>query len=320
MNVLVTGGSGFVGSFLTETLVQKGYRVTCLVRHTSDLGYIRHLDIEFLYADLCDRDAYGAELGRFDYIYHAAGITKAGSEKEYFHANAEGTESLIRAASESCPGVKRFLLVSSLAAAGPSLDGDPLTEEAEPHPVSAYGRSKLQGEKAVLAYRDRVPITIVRPPAVYGPRDRDFFLIFQAVRHGIFPYWGRCFYSLIHVEDLVKGLILCAEQNRAEGKTYYLADRRIYSNDDILAGLSAALGKKAFRLRLPRSILPIVAALTKKKRKKGIINPDKIQEIRYSNWTCNPLRAEKDLGFSTTMPLEQGLRNTAEWYRKEKWL
>ncbi len=320
MNVLLTGASGFVGGFLAESLVRKGHHVTCLLRKTSDPGCIQHLALRFLYADLCDRDAYEAELGRFDYIFHVAGVTKAVSEAEFFHANAEGAGILARAAAESCSGLRRFLLVSSLAAAGPSLDGTPLTEEAEPHPVSAYGRSKLEGEKAVLKYRDRMPITIVRPPAVYGPRDKDFFVIFKAVRYGIFPYWGRCSYSLIHVKDLVEGLIRCAEHARAEGKTYYLADNRIYSNDDILAGISAALGRKAFRLRLPRSVLPVVAALTKKKRKKGIINPDKIQEIRYANWTCSPHRAERDLGFLTTISFKEGSKNTADWYRKEKWL
>ena len=320
MNVLVTGATGFIGSFLTEALIRKGYAVTCLVRKTSDLRWIRRLNLRLLCADLCDRDAYATELRTFDYIYHVAGLTKADSEDSFFQANAEYTRVLIAAAAEGGSRLKRFLFVSSLAAAGPSLDGSPLREEADSHPVSAYGRSKLEGEKAVMAYRDRVAITIVRPPAVYGPRDADFFLVFRAVQNGIFPYWGKCTYSLIYVEDLVKGIILSAENDEAAGNTYYLTDSIVYTNDDLLAALSVALERKAFRLRLPRAILPVLAAVIQKIRKKGIINPDKIQEIRYANWTCSPEKALRDLGFRTDMPLGQGLKRTADWYRKEKWL
>ena len=320
MNALVTGATGFVGSFLTEALVRKGYAVTCLVRKTSDLRWIRHFNVRFLSADLFDRDAYAAELRTFDYIFHVAGLTKADSADSFFQVNAEYTRVLIAAAAEAGPRLKRFLFVSSLAAAGPSLDGRPLSEEADSHPVSAYGRSKLEGEKAVMAYRDRVAITIVRPPAVYGPRDTDFFLVFKAVQNGIVPYWGKCTYSVIYVEDLVRGIILSVEKEEAAGNTYYLADSAVYTNDDLLDALSVTLDRKVFRLRLPRSLLPVLAAVIQKIPKKGIINPDKIQEIRYENWTCSPAKALKDLGFRTDIPLGEGFRKTADWYRKEKWL
>jgi nucleoside-diphosphate-sugar epimerase len=172
----------------------------------------------------------------------------------------------------------------------------------------------------VLAYGHRVPITIVRPPAVYGPRDTDFLLVFKAVQNGFFPYWGRCTYSLIHVEDLARGLILAAEKEEAAGKTYYLADSTVYTDDDMLAALSVALDRKVVRLRLPRAILPVLGAVVQKIQKKGIINPDKILEIRYADWTCTPDKAVRDLGFRTEIPLEEGFKITAEWYRKEKWL
>jgi len=127
-------------------------------------------------------------------------------------------------------------------------------------------------------------------------------------------------YSLIYVEDLVKELILTAEKKEAADKVYYLADSRIYTNDDILTAMSKAIGRKAFRLRLPRSILPVLAVLLQKIQKKGIINPDKIQEICYPHWTCDPARALKELGFNTETPLGEGFKRTADWYRKEKWL
>jgi nucleoside-diphosphate-sugar epimerase len=320
MKALVTGATGFIGSLLAETLLRRDYEVTCLVRKSSDLRWIRHVPVEFLYADLEDAGSYAAQLGRFDYIFHVAGLTKAGSEKAFFHGNAECTRLLATAAAGANTKLKRFLLVSSLAAAGPSFDGNPLTEEADPRPVSAYGRSKLEGERAVKACGESMPVTVIRPPAVYGPRDRDFFLVFKAVRQGFFPYWGKCFYSLIYVGDLVNGLILAAEKDEAAGKTYYLADPIIYSNDDLRQALSAAYGRKAFRLRLPRSILPLLAVIIQKFQKKGIINADKIREIRFPHWTCDPAKAVKELGFCTEMPLGEGLAITADWYRKEKWL
>ena len=320
MKAFVTGATGFIGSFLAEALVRKGYTVTCLVRKTSDLKWIRHLDMDILHADLADPDAYAGRLREFDHIFHVAGLTKADSEKAFFHANAECTRILAAAVAKENPGLKRFLLVSSLAAAGPSLDGVPLTEGAVPLPVSAYGRSKLAGERAALSSAGSIPVTVIRPPAVFGPRDRDFLLVFKTAQKGVFPYWGKCSYSLIYVEDLVRGLILAAERNEAAGKTYFLADSRIYSNDDIWQALSAAVGRKAVRLRLPRSVLPVLAAVIQKFQKKGIINADKMQEIRFPHWTCDPEKAGKELGFFTEMTLGEGFSKTIGWYRKEKWL
>ncbi|MBI5073877.1 MAG: NAD-dependent epimerase/dehydratase family protein [Nitrospirae bacterium] len=320
MKALVTGATGFIGSFLVEALSRKGYDVTCLVRKTSNIKWLRHLTLQYLYADLDDTDSYAENLGGFAYIFHLAGLTKADTAKDFYHANAECTQKLITATAEKNPALKRFLHVSSLAAAGPSLDSRPLLEDLPACPVSVYGKSKLEGEKAVLSLKGQLPVTIIRPPAVYGPRDTDFFLVFKAVQNRLFPYWGRSSYSLIYVEDLVQGMILAAEKEVAAEKIYYLADSRIYTNDEVLAAVSSALGRKAFRLRLPRSVLPIIAALLQKIRKKGIINPDKIQEIRYPHWTCDPARAMKELGFYVETPLGEGFKKTADWYRKEKWL
>ncbi len=320
MKALVTGATGFIGSFLAGALSSRGYEVTCLVRKSSNLKWLNHLGLRYLHADLDDTDSYAAKLAEFEYIFHLAGLTKADTAEDFYHANAECAKKLVTAAAEMNPGLKRFLHVSSLAAAGPSLANSPLNEDAPACPVSVYGKSKLEGEKAVLACMGLLPVTVVRPPAVYGPRDTDFYLVFKAVQNRLFPYWGRSSYSLIYVEDLVQGMILAAETEAAAGKVYYLADKRIYTNDDILAELSLTLEKKAFRLKLPRSILPALALLLQKIQKKGIINPDKIQEIRYPHWTCDPARAMKDLGFITDTPLGEGFKKTAEWYRKEKWL
>lgn len=320
MKALVTGATGFIGSFLVEALSRKGYEVTCLIRKTSNLKWLNHLSLQYLLGDLDDTASYAGNLAEFEYIFHLAGLTKADSARDFYHANAECTQKLVTTAAEKNPALKRFLHVSSLAAAGPSIDGIPLIEDAPSSPVSVYGKSKLKGEKAVLSCKEMLPVTIVRPPAVYGPRDTDFLLVFKAVQKRLFPDWGKSSYSLIYVEDLVQGIILAAEEEKSAEKVYYLADSRVYSNDDILEAMSAALGRKAFRLRLPRAILPALAVLLQKIQKKGIINPDKIQEIRYPHWICDPAKAMKEFGFHTETSMGEGFIKTADWYRKEKWL
>jgi nucleoside-diphosphate-sugar epimerase len=277
MKALVTGAAGFIGSYLTEALVEKGFQVTCIARKTSRLRWIEHLELDFIYADLADSDSYADSISRFDYIFHIAGRTKAVSEKDFFSANTECTRRLLKVTAEKNPGLRRFVYLSSLAAAGPSKDGSPVQEDCVPSPVSSYGRSKLEAELAVLEYKDRFPVTIIRPPAVYGPRDADLFVMFKMIKKGIYPYWGKCLYSLIYVEDLVQGIIAAAEKEGAEGETFFLSDEMIYTNDDIIQEISKALGVRPVRVRLPRSLMPFVAFLSQKADKTGIINRDKVR-------------------------------------------
>jgi len=319
MKALVTGAAGFIGSYLSEALLRKGYEVTCLTRPTSNLKWIEHLTTGHIRADLADPRTYRDALAGFDIIIHAAGATKAGSEAEFFRANEHCTESLLDAAAGHS-GLKRFVYLSSLAAVGPSRTGEPVREETPPAPVSAYGRSKLAGERKVLGYSDRLPVTVVRPPAVYGPRDPDFFLFFRMVSKGIFPYWGRCRYSILYVEDLVRGLVSAAEHPGAEGKTYFLSDEAFYTNDDIAGQIADALGTKAMKLRLPCSLLPVVAFFGQKMGKKGIINRDRMNDFRFPNWTCDGGRARNELGYRTSISLREGIKWTADWYRIHRWL
>jgi nucleoside-diphosphate-sugar epimerase len=187
-------------------------------------------------------------------------------------------------------------------------------------PVSSYGRSKLEGEKAVMAFKDELPFTIVRPPAVYGPRDKDFHILFRMVQRGFYPYWGRCLYSLLYIEDLIQGILLSAEKEEAEGKVFCLSDGFVYSNDDLLKEVSSALEVEAVKIRVPSSLMPLIAFLGEKITKKGIMNRDKIKELRHSNWTCDSSRAERELGFNPKITLREGIKWTADWYKIHRWL
>lgn len=321
MDALVTGATGFIGSNLVKELLKRDYKVTCLARKTSDLRSLEGLDVSVIYGDCTDKDSLMRLPVNFSYVFHLAGLTKAKKEEDFFAANANGTENLLDCLSKNAQVVKRFLYMSSLAAAGPSLDGTPLYETAEPRPVSVYGASKLKGELATLAYKERMPVSIIRPPAVYGPRDRDFFLFFKMVGRGFYPYWGKCYYSLVYVDDLVRGLIMAAESHEAEGKIYFLSDGGIYSNEDIVNEIMQVMDTRAVRMKIPAFIMKFIANAGEKLADgPTIINLDKLREIKHSHWTCNSKKAENELGFIPKVKLKEGIKWTADWYRTHKWL
>jgi nucleoside-diphosphate-sugar epimerase len=321
MKVLVTGATGFIGSNLVKELVKRDYEVTCLTRKTSNLRCLEDLEVSIVHGDCTDKDSLKRLSADFSYVFHLAGLTKAKKEEDFFLTNGKGTENLLHALSARTKALKRFLYMSSLAAVGPSRNAMPLDETAKPRPVSLYGKSKLEGERVTFNYKDQMPISIIRPPAVYGPRDRDFFLFFKMVKRGFYPYWGKCYYSLLYVDDLVRGLIAAAESHEAEGMIYFLSDGRIYSNDDIVFEIIQAMNTKAVRLRIPASVMELFAKLSERLSQGAtIINSDKLREIKHSYWTCNSKKAENELGFIPKVTLKEGIKWTADWYKIQKWL
>ncbi len=320
MKALLTGATGFIGSTLAHALVSRGYSVTCLLRKKSDLRWIQELEIDHLRAALDRPEEFGDALPDFSFVFHCAGLTKSHQEDAYYATNARDTALFAKAVADRCRNLKRFVLLSSLSAAGPSLDSRPIAEDAEPHPVSVYGRSKLQGEQAVLSLRERMPVTVIRPPGVYGPKDRDFFFIFQAVRRGIVPTWGPTRYSLLYVDDLVEGMIAAAEHPAAEGEVFFFADPAIYTGDDIIGEIGRALKRRPLKLRLPRTAMPLIAAVAQKIDKKGIMNVDRVRDFRYREWICSPAKAEALLGYRSRTTLREGVTWTADWYRNHRWL
>ena len=321
MKTLVTGATGFIGSHLVEELLKRGHSVACLVRKTSNLQWIDGLNVRLIYGDCAIKESLLNAAADFDYIFHLAGLTKAANEKDFFSANALGTENLINAVIEKNPAVKRFVYLSSLAAAGPSCNGAPSKETGEPKPVSAYGRSKLEGERIVMRHKNIIPVTVIRPPAVYGPRDKDVYIFFKLLKKGISLSWGECYYSLLYVDDLVKGTILSAESKTAEGEIFYLSDGMIYSNEEITEAIAFALGTKPVRLKIPKSLMPALAGIGQKLGNQGnIINSDKIRELQHSYWTCDSTKSRNELGFIPNVGIKEGVKWTADWYRIHQWL
>jgi nucleoside-diphosphate-sugar epimerase len=321
MKALVTGATGFIGSHLVEELLKKGYRVACLIRKESTLKWIESLDVTLIYGDCRNKESLLDAVKDVDTIFHIAGLTKAPKDEDFFAVNVKGTENLLEAALAKNPNLKRFLYLSSLAAVGPSSNGNPVNENTPPRPVSSYGKSKLEGEYAVMKYKDKIPVTIIRPPAVYGPRDKDLYVFYRILKKGIFPYWGKCYYSLLYVDDLVRGIIMAAESENAEGGVFFLSDENIYTNEDIASVISEAVGTKPIRVRIPQRIFPLIAHISSSLSKQSsIINKDKVKELSYPKWICDSSKANKKLGFSPRVKMSEGIKWTANWYRIHQWL
>jgi nucleoside-diphosphate-sugar epimerase len=321
MRALVTGATGFIGSHLVEELLKRGYLVTCLLRKASSLKWIEGLDVSIKYGDCLDGESLLEAVRDVDFVFHLAGLTKAARKEDFFSVNAGGTENLLKALLANNPGVRRFLHLSSLAAVGPSANGRPVDEETSPRPVSSYGKSKLQAEAVVARYKGAIATTVIRPPAVYGPRDRDMLVFCSMLKRGIFPYWGRCYYSLLYVDDLVKGIIASAESEDAKGETFFLSEDD-YSNEQIAEIVSEAVGRKPVRLRIPRLMMPVIAGIGCRlfRGQAGIINADKAKELAHNRWTCSSSKAGARLGFSPKIKINEGIRWTTNWYRIHQWL
>lgn len=323
---LVTGANGFVGSHLVEGLLSKGYHVICLVRKTSNLRWLSGLNVEYVYADISEKESLKNVLKNVGFVFHVAGLTKAKTEEEYFKANYQGTKNLIEACIEDNPQIKRFVYISSQAAVGPGKDDQPLDETAPCNPVTDYGKSKLEGEKIVLEFSLKLPVTIIRPPAVYGPRDSDILSFFKVANKGFKTLFGKgeSYLSLCYIEDLVDGIILAAESPKAIGQIYFIADDQIYSWGEAFQIIAKVLNKKTITLRIPKSFLYTIAFVSENIArllgKPTVINVQKVREITQKYWLCDVSKAKRELGFSPKYPLEEGAKKTVKWYKEKGWL
>ncbi|MBF0456943.1 MAG: NAD(P)-dependent oxidoreductase [Nitrospirae bacterium] len=316
----MTGGTGFIGSHLVEELIRRGYNVSCLIRNTSMQSWLEGFPVTLIEGDCRAIDSLKDCIGDFDYIFHLAGLTKASSPAEFYCTNARGTSSFIDMVAKNNKKIKRFVNLSTLAATGPCRNGVPQDASSEPEPVSDYGKSKLEGEQCVLRYKDDIPVTIIRPPAVYGPRDKDMFVVFKMIQHGVFPHWGESYYSMIYVEDLARAIADVVNTDKTIGKTYYLSDCNIYSNCDIANAIAEELDCHYLKVKVPKFLMHPIASISEKISKHSIINSDKIRELNFTHWVCNSDEAVKDFDFDPKVCLKEGIKWTANWYKIHKWL
>lgn len=326
--VLVTGSTGFIGTRLLHFLSVEGTKVRALLRPESD-GSSLPCGVDVVRAGFENREALGRVVQGVDRIVHLAGVTKARDDDAFDAGNVMPVRNLLFAVSRHNPGLKRFLLVSSLAAAGPAREGMfGVLESDEPRPVSAYGRSKLRAEQLCMRECGAVPFTIVRPPVVYGPGDRDVLQVFRMFTKGVLVSVGkdrkqRC--SIIFVDDLVRGIMAAARSDRAAAQIYYLSSPDSCSWEEFAAASRPVLGFGSLRsIRLPDALVILLGAVGgvvgRLSGKPPLINRDKVNELVQDYWVCSARKAAKELGFIAGTPLVEGVAETVAWYRMKGWL
>ncbi len=325
-NVLVTGATGFVGAHLVEELLRRGYSVTCLVRRTSNTEQLKKCNVHIATGDLTDPESVKKALGRIDAVFHVAGAIKALRREDYFRINHIGTRNLLQAVAQTNPDLKRFIYISSLAASGPSNGNQKLTEISKPNPVSWYGQSKLEAEREVLRFRHMFPVTILRPCAVYGPRDRETLIAVRMIQRGCLFTPGRFErrFSLIYVKDLADEIVRAGEHETESGQIYFLSRPEIYTWDDVGRAAAKFLGKRFRRVSFPEELFKIFGVAgdlyARLVGRPSTINSQKVKELLQPSWLCDSSKAEAGLGFRPATDLETGMRETVCWYQEHGWL
>lgn len=326
MRALVTGGTGFIGSYLVEALLAEGHEVRCLVRDRRRLGWLAGLPGASLApGDVNDPHSLQECLDGVDQVYHVAGLTRARTTREFLRVNAEGTRHLVQACLEGPSGPRRFIHLSSLAAVGPMPSAIPITENDPPRPVSPYGRSKLEGEVAVLAAKDRLHVILLRPPVVYGPRDRGVLEFARWVARGLLPMpagWPRSL-SLCYVGDLVAALRAAGEAQVPSGEIFHVAGEGAFTWEEVGAALGDALGVRPKAVRLPVPILLAVATLADAwgwlSGRPGYFSRGKVREAA-GHWLSDTSKARRQLGVVPRVGFAEGVAVTVKWYQEAGWL
>ena len=326
LTAVVTGASGFVGSHLVDYLVEKNYKVRCIVRKTSSLKWLKGKDVEIHICELTDKEGLRKIFDGADYIYHVAGVVKSKKPEGYFKGNVDTTRTLLEAALEFKDNIKRFLVVSSQTSSGPSPLNNPLTEEDPCKPITTYGRSKLAQEELAKSFMDKLPITICKVAAVYGERDTEIFIFFKTFSKGLMTSIGLHDkqVSLLHVADVVRGLYLSATSEKAIGESYFITSEKYYTWKEVGDVTSKVMNKKPIKVKVPHFLVYIIAAIAQFfslfSSKAATLNIEKGKDITRPAWISDYRKAYKDFGFKQEISLEEGIRRTVEWYKQKKWL
>jgi nucleoside-diphosphate-sugar epimerase len=327
MKVFLTGASGFVGSHVLDALRAGDHEVSILLQRTSDTRFIvRHLShVTAHYGSLDDVPLLTKAMSGMDAAVHCAGKTKALHSSEFYRVNQAGTSNMVVAANACRESLRHLVHISSLAVSGPGVAGRPAEETADPQPVTVYGQSKHLGE-IEIRQRCLVPWTILRPAAVYGPRDAEFLSLFQKVKQRLMPLVGDPNRSLnmVYGPDVASAVLFTLAKDRGKGKTYHVAAEPPCTDEEFMEEIARSMNVRPVRLRIPRLVLylgcSIQEILSHATGRATMLNRQKVPELLAPGWVCTTDRIRHDLGFTAPTPLKEGVRRTLAWYRREGWL
>jgi len=327
--ILITGATGFIGNFLVDEAISRGYNVYVAVRKTSNISKLKDKNVTIVELNFTDNNQLNnsfMQLPRFDYIIHNAGLTKSLKKDEYIEVNCRNTTRFIQALKQQHKSPDKFLYMSSLAAYGPGDENStsPVLLDSIPKPVTTYGKSKLLAEKFIIEEAN-IPYIIIRPTAVYGPGDKDIFETIKLINKRVNFQIGTKDqnYTFIYVKDLVR-VVLDATESDSLNKAYFVSDGNLYHNREMGIIVSYLINKSVVHISVPLCIVRIIASvvefISRFTRKAPALNVEKIPELSARNWNCDIQPLKTDFNFSAVYNLENGLAETVNWYKQEGWI
>ena len=331
MKILITGASGFIGSFIVEEALKQGFETWAAVRKSSSKEYLQDERIHFIELNLSSKAQLIEQLRphQFDSVVHAAGVTKCLNKADFRRINTEGTKNLVDALLHLQMPLKRFVFLSSLSVFGAikeQLPYDEIREDDTPKPNTEYGRSKLEAEKYIDSIGSRLPYTILRPTGVYGPREKDYFMMAKSIKQHIDFAVGyqRQDITFVYVTDVVQAVFLALEKGET-GRKYFLSDGQVYQSTTFSDLIHEELGRPWWlRITAPVWVLRVVTFFGEyighMTGKVTALNNDKYNILRQRNWRCDIEPARRELGFEPKVQLKEGVKTTIQWYKDHKWL
>ena len=331
MKILITGASGFIGSFIVEEALNQGFETWAAVRKSSSKEYLQDKRIHFIELNLSSKEQLVGQLRdhQFDYVVHAAGVTKCLNKADFRRINTGGTRNLVEALLEVGMPLKRFVFISSLSVFGAIREQQPYEEIREtdtPQPNTAYGRSKLEAEQYLESVGSRIPYIILRPTGVYGPREKDYFMMAKSIQqHSDFAVgYKRQDITFVYVQDVVQAVFLALDHGD-NGRKYFLSDGQVYQSTTFSDLIHEALGRPWWiRITAPVWVLRVVTFfgeyIGRMTGKVTALNNDKYNILRQRNWRCDIEPARQELGFQPKVMLDEGVRRSIKWYKDNGWL
>ena len=339
MKILITGASGFIGSFIVEEALRRGFETWAAIRKSSSREWLQDERIHFIELNLSSKAQLVEQLKphQFDYVVHAAGVTKCLNKQDFHRINTEGTKHLVDAILELQMPLKRFVYLSSLSIFGAIKEQQPYEEIKEtdtPQPNTEYGKSKLAAEQYLESVGSRVPYIILRPTGVYGPREKDYFMMAKSIKQHIDFAVGykRQDITFVYVKDVVQAVFLALEVGDSKspatdknGRAYFLSDGQVYQSTTFSALIHEELGRPWWiRITAPVWVLRIITFIGeyvgRMTGKVTALNNDKYNILKQRNWRCDIQSAIDELGYQPTYNLERGVKETIQWYKDNGWL